>query len=100
MDAVSGFYETADINSLISDFLAFPKFDRSLVLIRDGRGISTHRGVIDQPLSILIYIKPGKASSVNDSIMFITSLFNEHTPIAIGDKTITLRQMMEHYVAQ
>lgn len=100
MDAVSGFYETADIDSLISDFLSFPKFDRSIVLVKDGRRIPRSTGIITQPLSVLIYIKPIKAQSLEESIIVITTLFNEYSPIMIGDKSITLKQFLESHVDQ
>lgn len=91
MDAVSGFYETTDTNSLISDFLSFPKFDRSIILVKDGRGLNG----ITTPLSTLVYIKPGKASSLKDAVIIITTFFNEYTPITVGNKSITLKKFME-----
>ncbi len=97
MDAITGFYETEDINTLKSNFLCFPKFDRSIIAVQNANGLPSASGIIDRPLSALYYIKPGKALSVNDSVMFITSLFNENTPVSIGNKKISLREFMESH---
>ena len=95
MDAVPPFYETADISTLMRDFLSFPKFDRSIVIVKNSKGLPSPSGEISKPLTAMYYIKPGKANSVKDSVMYITELFNEHSTVKIGEVNTTVYEVMK-----
>lgn len=95
MDAVPHIYETADINSLMSDYLSFSKFDRSYIIVKNAKGLPSLTGVIDQPLSVMYFIKPGKSNTLTESIIYITSLFNEYTPVAVGAKMMSLKEIID-----
>ncbi len=94
MDAITGFYETQDITTLVRDFLSFPKFDKSIIAVKNAKGLRDSHGIIDRELSALYYIKPCKATTVDESIMFITTLFNENTPIDLGTERISIKEFM------
>jgi hypothetical protein len=79
MSVISGFYETENIYSLVSDYLPHCKFDGSLITVRNAKDLCDKKGIITTPISALYYIKPNKQRTVHDAVAFVTSLFNEHT---------------------
>ena len=82
MSAISGFYETENIQSLLSDYLPYCKFDGSLIVVRDATGLCDKQGIISTPIAVLYYIKPTKQHHVHDAVAYVTSLFNEYTPFS------------------
>lgn len=90
MDSISGIYEVNDMNALVDNILPFSKFDRSIIIVNNANGLQSSKGIIKTPLAAMYYIKPGRYATVDESIMFISHMFNEHTPITIGGTTTTL----------
>lgn len=94
MSVISGFYETENIYTLVSDYLPHCKFDRSLITVRNAKDLCDKKGIITTPISAIYYIKPNKQRTVHDAVAFVTSLFNEHTPFSDGNEgMITLSQI-------
>jgi hypothetical protein len=79
MSVISGFYETENIQSLISDYLPYSKFDGSLIVLRNAKDLCNKKGIITDPTSALYYIKPNQQKTVYDAVAFVTTIFNEHT---------------------
>lgn len=79
MSIIKGVYETANKDTLMNDYLYDDCFDGCLIVVKDATGLRNNVSEFSNHESAIYYINPGKCYHIHEAILYITTLFNEHT---------------------